>query len=62
MIRIVRQGDVPMTRERWFLWGVVKVITHPQPYRLQDRRDRQPPAGAPSRATPAGAIGPVVTT
>jgi hypothetical protein len=31
VIRILRQGGVRSTRERWYLWGVVKVVTHPGP-------------------------------
>lgn len=32
MIRWVRQGNVPFTRERWLIWGLVKVVTHPRPH------------------------------
>jgi len=31
VIRILWQGNVRSTRERWYLWGVVKVVTHPGP-------------------------------
>lgn len=29
LIRIVRQGYVRTTRERWYLRGLVQVVTHP---------------------------------
>lgn len=31
MIRISRQRDVRATCERWFLHGVVQIVTHPLP-------------------------------
>lgn len=32
MIRIVRQGRVRATQERWLLHGVVRIVTHPLPH------------------------------
>lgn len=31
MIRFVRQRNVRVTRERWILRGIVKIVTHPLP-------------------------------
>lgn len=30
LLRWVRQGSVPQTRERWYLRGLVVVVTHPR--------------------------------
>lgn len=30
IFRWVRQGEVPWTRERWYLHGLVRVVTHPR--------------------------------
>jgi hypothetical protein len=54
MIRIVRQGRVRTTRERWLLHGLVRIVTHPRPH-----WKACPPwfveATAPLRAVPTGA-------
>ena len=52
MIRIVRQGDVRATRERWILRGVIKIITHPLPVEREGTSSREaqaPPAAAVTR-------------
>jgi hypothetical protein len=66
MIRFVRQGEVRATRERWILWGLVKIITHPLPLRLRDpaspeaagtaeaRTMARRQTRAPKRALPSG--------
>lgn len=47
MIRIVRQGDVRATRERWILRGLIKIITHPLPV---EREGTSPPEAEAPRA------------
>lgn len=61
MIRIVRQKRIRATRERWLLWGVVTIVTHPLPHwRASPDWVRAPAAR--SEAAVAGAADPGATT
>jgi len=55
MIRIVRQGRVRATRERWLLHGVVRIVTHPLPH-WQECPPWFVAAIAPFRAIPTGGL------